>query len=73
MEGRDVIRTTFEQESEIEIPLRNNEHMMVNTYLHELFEHDHFTENKYSQLMRILPTIINQKEFISYQYFQFFS
>lgn len=40
MQSNDVIRTNLNQQSVIEISLSNNEHIMVNTYLKEIFHRD---------------------------------
>lgn len=37
--------------------------MMVDIYLNEVYESNQFTENKYSQMMRILPIVLELEEF----------
>ena len=45
---------------------------MADIYLKELYENNQFSINKYSQMMRIMPMILDKKLYSSMEYFKFF-
>ena len=75
MDGRDVITANLDHQSTIQYPLERHDNMMVDIYIQQVFQHNQHSDNKYSQLMRILPIIIDHSCLVSISnaYFQFFN
>ena len=45
---------------------------MVDLYFKELYENNQYSRNQYTQMMRMLPHVLEKPEYNSEEYFKFF-
>ena len=71
LEGKDVIGSNMDMQSVIQLSIDNKDEKLAEIYIKELFENNETTPNKYSQMMRIMPKIMQSKLNMKF-YFKFF-